>query len=149
MLRVDLKKKFPECPLWLSGLRTQLVSMNIQVRSLALLNGLKDPVLPQAVVVVCRCGLDPMLLWLWCSLAAAALIRPLAWELPQATGGALKWKKKKKKEVGVGITEIAEGYVAVSGEPFQGPFQGSILLYKAHDRHVTFLGVDVNKQDFR
>ena len=25
---------------------------------------------------------DPMLLWLWCRLAAAILIRPLAWELP-------------------------------------------------------------------
>ena len=29
-----------------------------------------------------RQGLDPELLWLWCQLAAAALIRPLAWELP-------------------------------------------------------------------
>ena len=31
-----------------------------------------------------------MLLWLWQRLAAAALIRPLAWELPCATGAALK-----------------------------------------------------------
>ena len=35
-----------------------------------------------------------MLLWLWCRLPAAALIRPLAWELPYATGAALKEKKK-------------------------------------------------------
>ena len=28
-----------------------------------------------------RCTLDPELLWLWCRLAAAALIRLLAWEL--------------------------------------------------------------------
>ena len=33
-----------------------------------------------------------MLLWLWCRLAAAALIGPLAWELPYAT------KKQKEKE---------------------------------------------------
>ena len=39
---------------------------------------------------------DPMLLWLWCRLAAAALIRLLAWELPHATGVALKTKTKTK-----------------------------------------------------
>ena len=43
------------------------------------------------------------LLWLWCRPAAAALIRPLAWEPPYAMGEALKKtrdkkKKKKKKE---------------------------------------------------
>ena len=37
-----------------------------------------------------RCGLDPMLLWLWRRPAAAALIRPLAWELPYAADAALK-----------------------------------------------------------
>ena len=31
-------------------------------------------------------------------LAAIALIRPLAWELPYAAGEALKGKKKKKKK---------------------------------------------------
>ena len=40
---------------------------------------------------------DPALLWLWCRLAAAALIRPLAWELPYALGVALKRKNKKPK----------------------------------------------------
>ena len=33
---------------------------------------------------------DPALLWLWHRLAAAALIRPLAWELPCVAGMALK-----------------------------------------------------------
>ena len=33
---------------------------------------------------------DPVLLWLWCWLAAAAPIRPLAWELLYAVGVALK-----------------------------------------------------------
>ena len=40
--------------------------------------------------VDCRCGSDPALLWLWCRLAAAALIRPLAWEPPYAPGGGPK-----------------------------------------------------------
>ena len=41
------------------------------------------------------CGLDPELLWLWRRPAATALIRPLAWEPPYATGVALKRPKKK------------------------------------------------------
>ena len=40
---------------------------------------------------------DPALLWPWCRLAAAALIQPLAWELPYTMGVALKKRKKKKK----------------------------------------------------
>ena len=35
-------------------------------------------------------------LWLWPKLAAAAQIRPLAWELPYAASVALKRPKKKK-----------------------------------------------------
>ena len=37
------------------------------------------------------------LLWLGCKLAAAAPVRPLAWELPYAVGTALKGRKKKKR----------------------------------------------------
>ena len=37
------------------------------------------------------------LLCLWCRLAAAALIRPLAWEPPYAASVALKRQKKKKR----------------------------------------------------
>ena len=43
-----------------------------------------------------RCGLDPALLWLWHRPAAAAPIRPLAWELPCAVGVAPKRQKIKK-----------------------------------------------------
>ena len=52
--------------------------------------------------VGCRHSSDLALLWLW--LAAATLIRPLAWVLPYVTGTALKSdppqkkKKRKKKE---------------------------------------------------
>ena len=45
-----------------------------------------------------RCGLDPRLLWLWCRLAAVALIQSLAWELPYAMGVALKSKKQTNKQ---------------------------------------------------
>ena len=43
----------------------------------------------------CRCSWDLVLLRLWCRLAAAALIRPLARELP--TGVAVKRRKKNAK----------------------------------------------------
>ena len=46
-----------------------------------------------------RCSSDPALLCLWCRLAAAAQIQLLAWELPYATGVALKKKKKKLKTI--------------------------------------------------
>ena len=46
----------------------------------------------------CRCGSDLALLWLWRSWVATALIRPLAWESPYASGEVLKRQKKKKKK---------------------------------------------------
>ena len=45
-----------------------------------------------------RCSLELVSLWLWCRLAAAAPIQPLAWKLPHAASMALGKKKKKKKE---------------------------------------------------
>ena len=68
--------------------------MRLQVRSLALLSGLRI-----RVAVSCgaghRLGLDPVLLWLWCRPAATALIGPLAWEPPYVAGAALKKTKNK------------------------------------------------------
>ena len=43
---------------------------------------------------------DLALLWLWCRLAAAALICPLAWELPYVVGSALKRQKNEGGLVG-------------------------------------------------
>ena len=37
-----------------------------------------------------RRGSHPALLWPWCTPAAVAPIRPLAWELPYSGGAALK-----------------------------------------------------------
>ena len=55
----------------------------------------------QRVAVSCgvghRTGWDPMLLWLWCRLAATAPIRPLSWEPPHAAGVDLKGQKDKIK----------------------------------------------------
>ena len=45
-----------------------------------------------------RQGSDPVLLWLWCWLAAVALIRPLVWEPPYAEGVALKRRNKTKEK---------------------------------------------------
>ena len=75
--------------------------------------------------VGCRHGLDPMLLWLWCRLAAAVPIWPLAWELPYVAHLALKSKKQKqtnkqtnqKNRCGlqVGWSVLMEGIYLFSG----------------------------------
>ena len=48
----------------------------------------------------CRCVLDPLWLWLWCRLAAVAMIRPLAREVPYAIGVALKKQTNKQNKLG-------------------------------------------------
>ena len=63
--------------MWLSRLRIQIVSMNMQAPSLASLSGLKDTAM--SCDAGHRCELD--LMWLRHRLAVAAPIRPLAWEL--------------------------------------------------------------------
>ena len=45
----------------------------------------------------CRCGSDPMWLWLWFRLAAVAPIHPLAWNLLMPWVQPSKDKKTKKK----------------------------------------------------
>ena len=74
-----------------------IVSVRMQVPSLASHSWLRIWELPHAACrgVGCRCGSDPELLWLWGRPAAAAQIRLLAWEIPYATGVAIKKKKKK------------------------------------------------------
>ena len=83
--------------------------------------------------VGCRLGSALTLLWLWHSLAATALIRPLAWELPHAAGAALKRQKKRERESdGVGQqfkqwVDAGSGHLSTSGKrlgilwmPWQG-----------------------------
>ena len=64
--------------------------MRMCVRSLASLNGLKTQGAKSY-------SSDLALLWRWLWLVVVAPIRPLARELPYAEGGALKRKKKQKK----------------------------------------------------
>ena len=58
----------------------------------------KDSSLPGSCGVCCRCGSDPVLLWLWCRPAVAAMIRPLAREHPYAINAVLKRPKEKHKK---------------------------------------------------
>ena len=76
-----------EFPLWLSMLRTQLVSMSMQIQSLALPSWVR---IRELSGVGCWCSSDLALLWLRYRPVATALIRPLAWEPPYAVGTALK-----------------------------------------------------------
>ena len=68
-----------------------------------------------------RRGLDLALLWLWCRLAAVALIRPLAWEPPYAAGAALKSRRKEKKKKG----ESEKGHIT------------AFLILRVGDNHFT------------
>ena len=69
--------------------------MRVLVQSLARLSGSGIGV-AVSYGVACKCGSDPVLLWLWHRLRAIALIRSLAWEYPYALGAALKRKTKTK-----------------------------------------------------
>ena len=60
-----------------------------------LAQGIKDLAFPQAAVVGRRCSSDLASLWLWSRPAAAALIQPLAQELPYAAGAAALKRKNK------------------------------------------------------
>ena len=76
--------------MWLSRLRTQLVSMRMRVRALASLSGLRIQHCYELWYRGHSCGSDWALLWLWCRPTTIALIRPLSWELPYAAGAAVK-----------------------------------------------------------
>ena len=67
--------------------------MRMQVLSLTSLSGLRSGI-ATSYGVGHRCSLD-LVLWLWCRLAAAALIQPLAWELPYAS----KYSPKKINKI--------------------------------------------------
>ena len=54
-----------------------------------------------------RCGFHPVLLWLWCKLAAVVPIGPLAWEPTYAAGAALKQTTKKKKWI-LGVPAVVK-----------------------------------------
>ena len=53
---------------------------------------------------------DPLLLWLWCRLAATGLIGPLAWERPCADAGEALKKEKRKKVLESAVPIMAQWY---------------------------------------
>ena len=72
----------------------------MQVPSLALLSGLR---ILHCHELWCRSQLwcrrsDPTLLWLWCRLAAAAPVLPLAQELPNAAREAQEGREGRREE---------------------------------------------------
>ena len=75
-------------PVWHSGNKSS--SIHEDAGSIPGLSGLR---IWHSCDARCRHGTDPALLWLWFRPVAAALIRPLAWELPHAVPGALKKNK--------------------------------------------------------
>ena len=58
-----------------------------------------------------RCGLDPMLLWLWRRLAATGPIKPLAWEPPYATGVTLEKAKRQQQKKKAEILKYAKPHM--------------------------------------
>ena len=73
-----------------------------------------------------RRSLDLGLLWLWCWPAATALMPPLAWEPPCATGAALKRKKKKTKEFSHSPREKNKGHHQWGASQFSALLAGSL-----------------------
>ena len=78
---------------------------------------------------------DLVLLWLPCRLAAAALIRALAWELPYATGTDLK-RQKRERGKGTGLPTHFNQQVLT---PMQGFSDVSFLLSTTFESNEKFL----------
>ena len=81
--------------------------------------------------VGCRWGYDLSLLWLWRRPAAAALILPLAWELPYATCAVLKKTMLGKKQNVAKYGKLLGGLVKGTSKLLKGfwaqPHFGKLL----------------------
>ena len=86
--------------------------------------------------VGCRGSLEPLWLWLWlwCRSAAVALLQPLAWEPPYATGATIK---KKRQKINKSKKERAWGRVSCTKEDpdfFEGAAEGHSMGQWALER---------------
>ena len=94
---LNIESRWVGVPVVVQQKRIRLVSVKMRVWSLALLSGSGTQYCVSCGVGRRR-GSELTLLWLWCRPADVALIQPVAWELPNAMGAALKSKKKKKSK---------------------------------------------------
>ena len=103
ILHICTFQKHPRVPVVAQWKWIQLGTMRLQVRCLAPLSGLR---IWHCCELWCRVQ---MWLWLWCRLAAVALMRPLAWEPPYTVAAALKkQKQQQKKPSGVRISGLGK-----------------------------------------
>ena len=84
-----------------------------------------------------RCSSNLVLLRLWCRLAAAAPIRPLAWEPPCAAGAALKSKKKKNSNKNL---DLEHPFLRQPSEAERGWDCGSVVRKQAWGKRA-FAGI--------
>ena len=98
------------------------------------------------VAVICgvgsRCSSDLVFLWLWLRPAAAAPIRPLAWESLYAAGAVLKIKKKKKKIYAILISGYTLPRERNELKLLQFVLTSPVLLMLASRPHMLYRGPD-------
>ena len=75
-----------------AGYGSSVVSVRMQVQSLALLSGLRIQHCHKRLRLQMQLGSSIAIAMLWC--AATAPIQPLAWEIPCATGETVRRKEK-------------------------------------------------------
>ena len=105
--KARIKKRGEEFPLWLSRLRNQHSVPKDTGSNPGLSVWLKDPALIQAAVQIA----DEVQIWHCCGcgvgqkLEVAALILPLAWEIPCASNTAIKRKKRKRNKKSMSLSQ--------------------------------------------
>ena len=137
--RSAIKKCALEFLLWLSGLRTSVVSVRIWIWPLASLSGQVAAKVADAVQI--QSGHSYIV-----------PVRPLAWELPYATGTAVKRKKKKMcihffSQLPISILFILNKHLAflsvnqlvdLANFPVFFQLQQSVILYGKVDLGMRF-----------
>ena len=123
LILMDLKRPRLEFQLWLSGLRTQLVSLRIWVWPLALR-------IRHCCKLWCRWRMWLVrsdVVWLWRRLVAMALIQPLAWELPYSMGEARKRETDRQTDR---LTDPGRPDAIKGNFPFQKCQEKEVKFYK-------------------
>ena len=90
----------------------------------------------------CRHASDPTLLWLWRRPAATALIRPLAWEPPNAMGVALEKTKRQKTNKQTKQTLVAVSYsLKKNSEKIK-----KVIPFTITSKRIKYLGINLNTE---